>query len=161
MSGTNGSRDAIKGNDPIKGNCIVRVVRTGSRANVRAGRQAAPAALKIAVHGVSRRSRRSTSLAVPEALVAEAAIELFDVRVLIRFAGFDQSQTTRRSCAHVSIARPQNSSPLSVRMTKPARLVLQFPAQCPAADSGVRPEQVVHGTSVHLAWACGHCGQDH
>lgn len=52
-----------------------------------------------------------------EALVAQTTVEGFDVGVLVRLARFDQPQLYAVFVRHVTIALPQNSLPLSVRMT--------------------------------------------
>jgi hypothetical protein len=53
-----------------------------------------------------------------EALVSEAAVERFDVGVLRRLAWLDQAQRDATVVRPVSMARPQNSKPLSVRSTR-------------------------------------------
>lgn len=50
-----------------------------------------------------------------EALIAQPPVEGLDVRVLRRLLPLALSRNVRpRACAHVSIARPQNSLPMSV-----------------------------------------------
>lgn len=51
-----------------------------------------------------------------ETFIAQAAIERFDVGVLIWFARFDQAQLRAALMGQVTIALPQNFLPLSLRM---------------------------------------------
>ena len=52
-----------------------------------------------------------------QAFVAKPTVEGFDVRVLVRFARLDQTQTHASRVRQATIALPQNSLPLSVRIT--------------------------------------------
>lgn len=52
-----------------------------------------------------------------QALVAEAAVEAFDVGVLHRLAGWMKRSSTPLVAAHRCTALPANSGPLSVRIT--------------------------------------------
>jgi hypothetical protein len=51
-----------------------------------------------------------------EAFIAKPSVERFDVGVLIRLARLNQAQLHAASWAHATMALPQNSFPLSLRM---------------------------------------------
>ena len=63
------------------------------------------------------RERQAREPVSVQTLVAEASIERFDDAFCVGLPGSINRSVTPPTCAHVSIARPQNSKPLSVRST--------------------------------------------